>query len=215
MPQQGYNHQTNGGQSKNPTRQNSSKQASRSRGQKGKKPRRHRGIIATLWILFASVIIGIFVFLFLIYNGVIGYMPPVEELKNPTDRFASVLYSSDGKENRPLLRRYGQPCLCRFRRSVATRNRRTDFNRRRTLRGSFRYRHAWSRTCARQNRPYGKQECRWRLNSHPAARQAALFAQQFRSSFASNAEAHRMDDSRQARTLLFEGGNHKNVSQPV
>lgn len=63
-----------------------------------KKAKNHRGIIATLWIIFAVGVVGIFFFLFLIYNGVIGYMPPVEELKNPTDRFASVLYSSDGKE---------------------------------------------------------------------------------------------------------------------
>ena len=62
------------------------------------KPRNHRGIIATMWLAFILVVIGIFLFLFLIYNGVIGYMPPVEELKNPTDRFASVVYSADGKE---------------------------------------------------------------------------------------------------------------------
>ena len=56
------------------------------------------GVIATLWTLFVLGFVGLFVFLFLIYNGVIGYMPPVEELKNPTDRYASVLYSADGKE---------------------------------------------------------------------------------------------------------------------
>ncbi|MDE5734471.1 MAG: transglycosylase domain-containing protein, partial [Duncaniella sp.] len=48
--------------------------------------------------MFALGVAGVFFFLFLVYNGVIGYMPPVEELKNPTDRFASVLYSADGKE---------------------------------------------------------------------------------------------------------------------
>lgn len=57
-----------------------------------------RGIIVALWGAFAVAIVSLFIFLFLIYNGVIGYMPPIEELKNPTDRFASVLYSSDGKE---------------------------------------------------------------------------------------------------------------------
>ena len=59
---------------------------------------RHRAVIMLLWLFFVAFIAGIFTFLFLIYNGVIGYMPPVEELKNPHDRFASVLYSSDGKE---------------------------------------------------------------------------------------------------------------------
>ncbi|MDD7404952.1 MAG: transglycosylase domain-containing protein, partial [Bacteroidales bacterium] len=41
---------------------------------------------------------GMVFFFTLIYNGVIGYMPPVEELKNPTDKFASVVISSDGEE---------------------------------------------------------------------------------------------------------------------
>ena len=60
--------------------------------------RTHRSLIATMWIVFGAAFAGLFFFLYLIYNGVIGYMPPVEELKNPTDRFASVLYSADGKE---------------------------------------------------------------------------------------------------------------------
>ncbi len=63
-----------------------------------KSPKSHRGIIATMWLLFVAAVAGLFFFLFLVYNGAIGYMPPVEELKNPTDRFASVLYSADGKE---------------------------------------------------------------------------------------------------------------------
>ena len=65
---------------------------------KPKPKRKHRGLIATMWTVFVLGVVGLFFFLFLVYNGVIGYMPPVEELKNPTDRFASVLYSSDGKE---------------------------------------------------------------------------------------------------------------------
>ncbi|WP_303741909.1 transglycosylase domain-containing protein, partial [uncultured Duncaniella sp.] len=51
-----------------------------------------------MWIVFCAAFAGLFLFLYLVYNGVVGYMPPVEELKNPTDRFASVLYSADGKE---------------------------------------------------------------------------------------------------------------------
>ena len=34
----------------------------------------------------------------LAYNGVIGYMPPVEELRNPQDKYASIIYTADGKE---------------------------------------------------------------------------------------------------------------------
>lgn len=58
----------------------------------------HRNIITTLWCCFVTLIVVIILFFVLIYNGVIGYMPPVEELKNPRDNFASILYSSDGKE---------------------------------------------------------------------------------------------------------------------
>ncbi|MCM1162712.1 MAG: penicillin-binding protein [Muribaculaceae bacterium] len=57
-----------------------------------------RGLVATLWTIFVLGVVAVFLFLFLVYNGIIGYMPPVEELKNPTDRYASVLYSADGKE---------------------------------------------------------------------------------------------------------------------
>lgn len=57
-----------------------------------------RGIIASLWIIFTLLICGVGFLMFLVYNGVIGYMPAIEELKNPHDRFASVIYSEDGKE---------------------------------------------------------------------------------------------------------------------
>lgn len=62
------------------------------------KSKRHRRIFTWLWVIFGGFMILIFLFFILIYNGVIGYMPPVEELKNPTDRFASVIYSADGEE---------------------------------------------------------------------------------------------------------------------
>lgn len=63
------------------------------------KPRRSRnGIIAAMWAVFVFIVGAVFFFFFLIYNGVIGYMPPIEELKNPKDRFASVVYSADGEE---------------------------------------------------------------------------------------------------------------------
>lgn len=54
--------------------------------------------IKTIWIAFAAAIVLGGVFFLLVYNGVIGYMPPVEELKNPQDKFATVVYSSDGEE---------------------------------------------------------------------------------------------------------------------
>jgi len=57
-----------------------------------------RTIIKWLWISMLSVIAVIALVLILAYNGIIGYMPPVESLKNPTDKFASVVYSADGEE---------------------------------------------------------------------------------------------------------------------
>ena len=61
-------------------------------------PEKSQRIISLLWTIFLSGMAIVALFLFLIYNGIIGYMPPVEELKNPKDRFASVIYSSDGEE---------------------------------------------------------------------------------------------------------------------
>lgn len=57
-----------------------------------------RGTIATMWTVFGIIVVAVFLFFILIYNGIIGYMPPVEELKNPKDRFASIIYSEDGEE---------------------------------------------------------------------------------------------------------------------
>ena len=62
------------------------------------KPEQRKKIISAMWITLVSIIGITFVFLFLIYNGVIGYMPDIEELKNPKDRFASIVYSADGQE---------------------------------------------------------------------------------------------------------------------
>ena len=51
-----------------------------------------------MWICFVVFVLFLGGFFLLAYNGVIGYMPPIEELKNPQDKFATVLYSADGKE---------------------------------------------------------------------------------------------------------------------
>ena len=51
-----------------------------------------------MWICFVVCVLFLGGFFLLAYNGVIGYMPPIEELKNPQDKFATVLYSADGKE---------------------------------------------------------------------------------------------------------------------
>lgn len=54
-------------------------------------------IIAWLWVAFVAiglVIAGLFV---AIYMGWIGYMPAIEQLQNPVNKFASQVISSDGK----------------------------------------------------------------------------------------------------------------------
>ena len=56
-----------------------------------------KGIIISFWVLFA-IAVGVVVLLFLaIAKGSIGYMPPVEQLENPIDKYASQVVSSDGK----------------------------------------------------------------------------------------------------------------------
>ena len=59
---------------------------------------RDRKIVKWMWILFFGFFGFGLLLLFMAYNGWIGYMPPIEELKNPQDKFASVLYTSDGQE---------------------------------------------------------------------------------------------------------------------
>ncbi len=54
-------------------------------------------MVKWLWIMFLSLGFVIIFFLMLIYNGVIGYMPPIEELEDPHDKLASLVYASDGK----------------------------------------------------------------------------------------------------------------------
>lgn len=58
---------------------------------------RTKKIVLGLWAFFGVLVFTGIIFLVLVYNGVIGYMPPIEELKNPKDTFASTVYSADGK----------------------------------------------------------------------------------------------------------------------
>lgn len=52
-------------------------------------------IITWFWILFAAGILSVFLVFFLITKGKIGYMPPVEELENPINKYASQVFSED------------------------------------------------------------------------------------------------------------------------
>jgi penicillin-binding protein 1A len=63
-----------------------------------KKKRQSKKIVGWIWKIFAIGMGCMFLLFILIYNGWIGYMPPIEELQNPNDKFATVIYSADGVE---------------------------------------------------------------------------------------------------------------------
>ena len=50
-----------------------------------------------LWGLLLASFLLVLVAFVAIWNGWIGYMPPVEDLQNPINRYASQIYSDDGK----------------------------------------------------------------------------------------------------------------------
>ncbi|OAV68621.1 Penicillin-binding protein 1A [Bacteroidales bacterium Barb6XT] len=56
-----------------------------------------KGIIISVWTLFVAVLVAVALVFAAIANGSIGYMPPVEQLENPIDKYASQIISSDGK----------------------------------------------------------------------------------------------------------------------
>ncbi len=63
-----------------------------------KRRARNRRIIRWMWIVFGACVAAVILLFFLIYNGVVGYMPEIEQLKNPQDKFASTIYTADGVE---------------------------------------------------------------------------------------------------------------------
>lgn len=53
--------------------------------------------IHLVWGLFIAIIGAVAVFFISVWNGWIGYMPDMDELSNPIDKFASQVYSADQK----------------------------------------------------------------------------------------------------------------------
>ena len=51
----------------------------------GKKKKKRSSVVRRMWTIFAIVMALLVAMFVLIYNGVIGYMPPIDQLKNPTD----------------------------------------------------------------------------------------------------------------------------------
>ncbi len=56
-----------------------------------------RIIIKSLWTVFILICLAIALAFTAIYNGWIGYLPPIEDLQNPIDKYASQLISSEGE----------------------------------------------------------------------------------------------------------------------
>ena len=53
--------------------------------------------IHILWALLGTGILFCILGFVAVWNGLIGYMPEIEDLQNPINRFATQVYSSDGK----------------------------------------------------------------------------------------------------------------------
>ena len=56
-----------------------------------------RKYIIGLWTLIALAAAACCTIVAMIWNGWIGYMPPIEDLQNPIDKYATQVLSSDGK----------------------------------------------------------------------------------------------------------------------
>lgn len=56
-----------------------------------------KAFVHFLWGTLATVVLVTLLAFTAIWNGWIGYMPPVEDLQNPINRFATQVYSADGK----------------------------------------------------------------------------------------------------------------------
>ena len=55
-------------------------------------------IAKVMWGTFGAIMGFILLLFILIYNGIIGYTPEIDQLKNPTDKFASTIYAAGGEE---------------------------------------------------------------------------------------------------------------------
>ena len=56
-----------------------------------------KAFIHILWGVLAAGVLLVALAFVAIWNGFIGYMPPVEDLQNPISRYATQIYSADGK----------------------------------------------------------------------------------------------------------------------
>ena len=55
----------------------------------------YKTLLCWFWGLFIGSIVIAFITMTLIAKGIVGYLPPLEELQNPKNSFASEIISSD------------------------------------------------------------------------------------------------------------------------
>ena len=56
-----------------------------------------RAILITIWTLLIVGVIALIMCFVAIYNGWIGYMPPIDELENPVNKYATQIFTADDK----------------------------------------------------------------------------------------------------------------------
>lgn len=76
-----------------------------------KRAARTKKMIRALWTINFCGVALVMLIGVMIYHGYIGYMPPVEGLLNPEDRFASRLFTSDGVEMGRFIRAVTTECM--------------------------------------------------------------------------------------------------------
>jgi penicillin-binding protein 1A len=64
---------------------------------RGKNSLKQNDIVKVMWRLFGLLIAGVILFFALIFAGAVGYLPEINELENPIDKYASQVISSDNE----------------------------------------------------------------------------------------------------------------------
>lgn len=57
-----------------------------------------RKIFVTIWLLLFAGLGAVVWFFYNVFEGAIGYMPTIEQLENPVNKFASQIFTCDGKQ---------------------------------------------------------------------------------------------------------------------
>ena len=164
-----------------------------------------KGIIISFWVIYVAVlaiVVGAFA---AIANGSIGYMPPVEQLENPIDKYASQIISADGKtlgsyahsQDNRIYVTYQDLSPDLVKALIATEDVRFASHSGIDAQGLF-------RAVVKRG-----------ILMHPAVGQASFLAKCREYDGASVPETDRMGDRRSVGALLYERGDHQHVSEQV